>query len=256
MRFERRYYKPILKALRKRVDMFIADLRNGGVDQARANLNASVSMEDMGGVLREMFVNAAYSSAVMVYRQLGKEQKGFGDWVGRILDYFNRHMFDFLMRIDETTKSLLMYYMQRMISEGQGIDWLALQMEGMTVRRARMIARTESTRAINYGSHFGAENHGFETDKIWVTVHDDRVRHSHYLLDGKQVSLDSEFKQNLSFPGDPKAPAHEVVNCRCYLDYVGVRDSNGRLKPKETLPQLSATERIRAREIQRLINSN
>lgn len=59
------------------------------------------------------------------------------------------------------------------------------------------------------------------TAKRWVAVHDDRTRHSHAEADGQVVFLNDPFLVNghaMKYPGDPAAPAGEVVNCRCVME--------------------------------------
>lgn len=92
----------------------------------------------------------------------------------------------------------------------------------LTAIRARAIARTES--------HAGAMASGLEAAKIiqidtqkgWNAVGDSRTRKDHDDADNQQVPLDSFFRvggSRMQHPGDPSAPAAQVVNCRCVLDY-------------------------------------
>jgi uncharacterized protein with gpF-like domain len=125
-----------------------------------------------------------------------------------------------------------------MIDNGESIEWLVQQVQdkGFTDWRARMIARTESNRAINYGQQIGAEKSKFKLNKEWVAVNDNRTRLSHSDhggLDGTIVGEFEEFKPGLQFPGDPNADKKETINCRCHLEYHSVRDARGRLIPKE-----------------------
>lgn len=58
--------------------------------------------------------------------------------------------------------------------------------------------------------------------KRWVTMHDNRVRTTHKMLDGTSVSVNDVFRTNqgeLRFPGDTTAPIGEWINCRCLLKY-------------------------------------
>lgn len=62
--------------------------------------------------------------------------------------------------------------------------------------------------------------------KEWVSRDDDHVRETHTKLagaDGQRVPVASYFMIGgfpLLFPGDPDAPAQEVVNCRCSMKLV------------------------------------
>lgn len=56
--------------------------------------------------------------------------------------------------------------------------------------------------------------------KRWRSRHDDRVRSSHREADGQAVGLDAPFRvggAELMYPGDPRGPVGEVLNCRCEM---------------------------------------
>ena len=58
--------------------------------------------------------------------------------------------------------------------------------------------------------------------KKWVTRKDRQVRSEHRILEGKSVPLGEGFDvgpHSLRFPGDPLAPAHLTINCRCRLRF-------------------------------------
>jgi len=63
------------------------------------------------------------------------------------------------------------------------------------------------------------ENHRL----VWISRGDAKVRESHRRLHGKVRKPGSSFKdwpttgQQLNFPGDPRAPLDEIINCRCAL---------------------------------------
>jgi len=87
--------------------------------------------------------------------------------------------------------------------------------------RARRISRTESTAAWNSGALAALAAEG-RTHKKWLAhvkgANSERTRESHRLANGQVVPLGRPFRVGgslLMMPGDPSAPAHEVVNCRC-----------------------------------------
>lgn len=51
----------------------------------------------------------------------------------------------------------------------------------------------------------------------WISERDEDVRESHQELDGQIRAIGEDFKSNLRYPGDDRAPAEEVINCRCVL---------------------------------------
>ena len=74
-----------------------------------------------------------------------------------------------------------------------------------------------------------AEDMGNSIKKIWIATLDNRTRHSHAMLDGKDVALDELFDNGLMRPRDPNGVPEEVCNCRCSLKY-GVGQSMGKTR--------------------------
>ena len=69
---------------------------------------------------------------------------------------------------------------------------------------------------------------------VWISRGDHKVRMSHRRLHGKHRKPGSSFKswpsgQRLAFPGDPRAPLDETINCRCAL--ILVPESASHLAP-------------------------
>jgi Phage Mu protein F like protein len=91
--------------------------------------------------------------------------------------------------------------------------------------RAITVARTESLAAVNAGAYAGAlrdaERRGDPAPfKVWLSTMDPRTRPTHREADGQRTLLSSPFivgGAQLQFPGDPRGPAQEVINCRCTL---------------------------------------
>lgn len=89
--------------------------------------------------------------------------------------------------------------------------------------RANTIASTECHNVFMANEDYIAKKTGFKYKK-WISSRDASVRPSHQLLDGKIVKIDEEFKPGLAYPGDYRAPAKEVVRCRCVLKYLINKD--------------------------------
>lgn len=94
--------------------------------------------------------------------------------------------------------------------------------------RGETIGRTEALTSLHQAQH-EAMTQGIEAgqvkaetiQKVWHSAADNRVRETHRALNGQRTPFNGMFISpsgaRLSRPGDPSAPAAEVVNCRCYL---------------------------------------
>lgn len=101
-------------------------------------------------------------------------------------------------------------------------------MDGMLIRRADIIARTETHRALNAGRYEAmrqnAENAGVPESAItvkWQATLDGRVRDTHRMMNKKTVPYGQPFVSpsgaRMKFPGDRDlgAPGAETIHCRC-----------------------------------------
>lgn len=95
------------------------------------------------------------------------------------------------------------------------------------VSRARMIARTEGTRVTSEARDEAfrqmMEQTGLDpalVDEIWNATRDNRTRETHRAMNGQVVPYGQPFVSpsgaRLRYPGDPNAPAAEVIDCRCH----------------------------------------
>lgn len=93
----------------------------------------------------------------------------------------------------------------------------------INARNAVTNARIMYTSAQNGGRIDGykrAEGMGIHLKKQWLATLDGRTRHEHRQLDGQIVGTDESFEVDgyeIEFPGDPKAEAEMVYNCRCTM---------------------------------------
>ena len=95
--------------------------------------------------------------------------------------------------------------------------------------RAETISRTEMLTSLHVAQHesitqaiaAGKLNPAAVT-QIWRTAGDSRVRDTHRALNGTSEKWGVPFVSPggaiLRFPGDPQAPAGEIINCRCWLE--------------------------------------
>ena len=110
-------------------------------------------------------------------------------------------------------------------------DEILRRVPEISVRRAAVIARTETHGAANYGAQRQAQTSKFPMKKIWLAGEDIRTRRTprdafdHLGSDGQEVGLNDPFLiptkaggvEALQYPGDPAGSAANVINCRCSM---------------------------------------
>lgn len=101
--------------------------------------------------------------------------------------------------------------------------------------QALRIARTETTSASNFAAFETAKQSDLVLDKVWISVQDDRTRlnpFDHLDMNNVKQELEKPFfvgGENIQYPGDTKASAGNVINCRCSVSFVPKRDADGML---------------------------
>lgn len=126
--------------------------------------------------------------------------------------------------------------------------------------RAQTVARTESAGAYNattlQGAKLQARRLGDDSElhQVWVSTLDGHTRRSHAAADGQRAPLGGTFRvghSELRYPGDPRGPAAETINCRCAVSVLNADDDlpSERSRPgKRTLKQWAAKGITRARD--------
>ena len=98
----------------------------------------------------------------------------------------------------------------------------------VNINRAKTIAQTERTRALNgrrYADALRQYKNKLESGVItnppvfqWVNpLRAKEPRHMHVAISGSKRPVGEEFLPGLRYPGDPNAPASQTVNCHCYV---------------------------------------
>lgn len=123
------------------------------------------------------------------------------------------------------------------LDKGQGEAEIARNIRdkmgpGFTLKRAGVIARTETHNAASYANHEQAKLMEVPLTKRWVSTNDGRTRSHHSSLNGTEVEMEDDFvtvikgiKYPMSYPGDPRGGAANVINCRCVVLYVEAEDA-------------------------------
>lgn len=135
--------------------------------------------------------------------------------------------------VPDEVYALIVRETERGIQEGWSIDRLQREIQTILTasatdrwpNRARTVARTETIAAVNAGVYRGAQLEAEQRGdlapfKQWISTEDKRTRPTHVAADKQRTLLSAPFLVGgspLLFPGDPRGPAAEVINCRCSL---------------------------------------
>lgn len=252
--FERAHLKPIFNALHDQIKPVVAVLRREGVVAAINSLDTVQINSHLAEPIRDIYKDVGLYFANKTIHDLNQSVKetkaGFGfnlDFLREILAYFGRYLLNkAVLPISETTKNQILNILTEGMNNGWGVDKIATTLESpeLTLWRARLIVRTESNKAMNFGQQLGEGESEFESTKRWIAANDHRTRHSHRLTDDVTVDFKERFHvpiftggkiqmqvgvDLMTGPGDVHASAGNICNCRCTLAFKAKRDADGRL---------------------------
>lgn len=143
----------------------------------------------------------------------------FGVLQPGLLSYAKREAAFLATTMGETTGKAVAGAVQAGLEAGETISGLVTRLQELPAfdrQRAKLVARTETTRAWN-GAQLDSlkdyeQRSGRQATKSWLSARDDRVRDEHAALDdGTFIPIDQAFGNGLQAPGEP--------NCRCTLLY-------------------------------------
>ena len=151
-------------------------------------------------------------------------------------DYITTNTAQNVTYITETTRKQIQSAIAYSVSEGFGQDDTAEQITKSTAfssQRSKLIARTETHQAYNYGNHAIASNLALKKPvKEWLSALDLRTRTWHRNMSNKPaISIDNNFvvltpisggnvvPRYMQYTGDPNGGGANVINCRCVTMY-------------------------------------
>lgn len=138
-----------------------------------------------------------------------------------------------LKRVPDEVYALIVIEVERGITEGRSLQNVRDEIQTILTasatdrwpNRAMTVARTETIAAVNAGIFRAAQLEAEERGDVapfkqWISTDDKRTRPTHDEADKQRTLLSEPFRVGgapLMFPGDPRGPAAEVINCRCSL---------------------------------------
>jgi len=210
---------------------------------------------------QEQFINIYYN----IYREVGLiHGKRVGKQINRQLKEFTidafislfernllNYLFDNVTTRIVTVRQTYLEHLREIITfgvnDGKSMSQIATELTKKINQRnfyrwqALRIARTETTASANYASTIAGDVSGVLLDKVWISATDNRTRKppksefNHLQMNGVRIPKQEHFKvpfnggfEKVMFPGDPKASAGNVINCRCNSALVPRRDKDGR----------------------------
>jgi hypothetical protein len=189
---------------------------------------------EVGEILRRVAEASIRAFAALVMSDpkaahLRLEQKDFAGTVAKLalryiaLEGFRRK----ITQISDTTRANIITAIDRGFDAGLGQEGVARFVSNAVPEiaraRSRVIARTETHGAANYGAFGAAKETGLVLQKEWLAAEDHRTRPDHAEMNGVRVDMDALFDfgaYSLAYPGDPSGPAEGIINCRCSVAYV------------------------------------
>lgn len=139
----------------------------------------------------------------------------------QVVEFLRETSSDKITKITETTRDSVRAILSEAEEAGESVgriaDDIADLFDDARGPRSFMIARTESTRAGNFGIHEGMRQSGVER-KQWLSTRDGRERETHAAMDRQVTPMTGRFRSpnggTAEYPGGFGIAA-EDINCRC-----------------------------------------
>lgn len=172
-------------------------------------------------------------------RQENREKKFLPDnfflstWLEFIKNWVIQNLGQLIFDVTDTSQNRVNEIVAQGIQEGLGprqIEDRLLQ-EIPDIKRARAIARTESTRAYNEGKKKSAQDWANQTGvnlwKLWIHGGAKEPRIQHILAQDKPIRFDQPFifttngvQVLMDKPGDINGGPGQTINCSCVVVYI------------------------------------
>jgi uncharacterized protein with gpF-like domain len=141
-------------------------------------------------------------------------------WLQRVRERLAKVGAERVQLVLETTKADIARIVAAGIADGLPIFDIAKQidtlyLEQIIPNRSEVIARTESSTAMNTARVETVNAYEIPYHKEWSAYNDSRSRPDHAGMNTETVAQNDTFSNGLEYPGDPSGDPGEVINCRC-----------------------------------------
>lgn len=202
----------------------------------------------MKNALKRVYIVGGLSNAKRVLRFVKGQTKAASrddKWTWVIAEYLKTNGLDNVsVEITDTVKEKIRREIIKGTEEGYGTDKIVRNLKGADFPKwmAKRIVRTEMNKAANMGAMVAAADLNIQVNKEWMSATDNRTRriprdqYDHLHMNGIQIGFDDRFVvpstktiDAMLFPGDPDASVGNIVNCRCTVVFVPIKDTQGRV---------------------------
>lgn len=221
------------KKLRLRMITIFAEIGQ----QARSSYTSSgrlVGIERFAADKIRTTLNAHYTAVIEEFGlRILRDRKQETQFERLIKSYIIEQGATRVVGITDTTVGQLQRVIRAGEADGIGVERIGRNifesMRGSFSRyRAATIARTETHNAASYANHMVNRNLKIPNQKKrWVSTADARTRQTHAAANGTEVDINEDFIIGgvpMSYTGDPRGGAANVINCRCVTLYVDPED--------------------------------
>lgn len=195
-----------------------------------AAVDAAFQNNEVEGYLSALYQSVGGTMARQTYNginQMMKKDSIIDFAIQRILFFLQQFALTKVTSIQGTAVDEMRKAIQVMVEQGLNPREIARQLVRngrlQSRKQAIVIARTEAIAAYNYGAMLGAEATGMVTHKTWRSANQPRrTRPDHIAANGQTVAFNEAFivgGERMQHPGDPRASAKQVVNCRCTMKF-------------------------------------
>ena len=254
----RKMYKRLTNMFRPRIERALRAEVNAfakAYEAAPYLTTVSVSAPNIENAIRKLHITAGINNANRTRRYLVKETKSAATERNDIFAYvINEYikangLQNLVIQISDTLKKAITAVIEKGEAEGWGVARIVRELNDSTFPKwmAQRIVRTELNIASNTGAMVAATEIGVEVQKEWISALDNRTRRiprdqtDHLNMDGKLSDYNEAFlvdgkkgDELMQYPGDPKASANNLCNCRCTVAFVPQRNADGSLKKMNT----------------------
>jgi len=223
-RFEKKFKKELVTIFNKQRKKVLAKLERKSikVDIPRVLLDVSKESKEFLIVFPPILREIIKEEGGLAFQQIGMD--GEIDLENlRVTGFLKSNTIKFSTEVNKYTNKRIRTVLAAGIAEGESIPKLVKRINGVfdncTKSRAFAIARTESSRAMNFATEEAYIESGVVEGKRWLTAFDERTCLECSSLDGKLVDLgDNFFDKGDEFLGlklDYEDVGHPPLHSRC-----------------------------------------